>query len=170
MEHKSCSKCGKIKPVDKFVRRKFSPSGNWGYTSWCKSCRNKKAKDDWKDGSIRDSVYKRKFGITLDDYDKMLEAQEGRCAICNTKDLTGHGKKHGRFSVDHDHVTGEVRGLLCHPCNVGLGSFKDNTEFMMNAIRYLDQHAEVYNNKPLALEALQEALERIAVLESKVGA
>jgi len=136
-EMKHCSNCEQILPVTDFVRRKFD-SGNWGYTSWCKPCRAAKSKEQWADGSIRDSVYKRKFGITLADYDAMYEAQDGKCAICETTELSGHGAKHGRFSVDHDHATGEVRGLLCHHCNIGLGSFKDNVDFLAKAIKYLE--------------------------------
>jgi hypothetical protein len=168
-EYKHCSKCGENLPVSEFVRRKFD-SGNWGYTSWCKPCRNEKSKADWEDGSIRDSIYKRKFGISLAEYDAMLEAQGGKCAICGTSELTGHGAKYGRFSVDHDHVTGEVRGLLCHPCNIGLGSFKDNVEVMKNAIFYLNRHADGTDNRPLLTAALQEAVSKIEALETRIAA
>lgn len=136
MSKKKCSNCELELPLSKFVRRKFN-SGNWGYTSWCKPCRNKKSKEDWKDGKIRDSVYKRKFGISLKDYDDMLKKQDGKCAICKTKDPEGHGKKYKRFSIDHNHETGDVRGLLCVNCNLALGGFKDSIKNLLNAIEYL---------------------------------
>ena len=63
------------------------------------------------------------YGITPEDYDRMLEEQGGRCAMCRTDDPGGHGGvKH--FHVDHDHETGVVRGLLCDTCNRGLGTYE----------------------------------------------
>ena len=56
-----------------------------------------------------------KYGITEDEYTAMLEAQEGRCAICNLE---------RKLVIDHDHKTGKVRGLLCKPCNAMLGPFE----------------------------------------------
>lgn len=165
-ELKECSKCGELLPVEKFCRRKFD-SGNWGYTSWCKPCRNEKSKKDWAEGNIRNSVYKRKFGITLEDYDRMLESQGGRCAICGTDTPTGHGAKHGRFSVDHDHETGEVRGLLCHDCNIGLGGFRDNIYFIEKAIYYLDQHNEGVEERETLIKATQKLEHRLNQLEAK---
>lgn len=77
----------------------------------------------------------RKYGITAEDYDRMFQEQGGRCAICRT-DQTGH-KAHYRMHVDHDHLTGKVRGLLCNQCNVGLSNFKDDPELLRIAIEYL---------------------------------
>lgn len=136
VQTKQCSKCKQELPLDDFIRRKLK-GGRWGHVSWCRPCRNAKAKQDWTDGCIRDSVYRRKFGIGIEDYNAMFSAQGGRCAICNTDQPTGHGAKNGRFSVDHDHATGEVRGLLCAGCNTALGGFKDNVEVMKNAIHYI---------------------------------
>lgn len=65
----------------------------------------------------REKQYKNRYGITVADYDRMLSAQGGRCAICKTDKSLGRG----RFHVDHDHVTGRVRGILCHLCNTALG-------------------------------------------------
>jgi len=165
LDNKNCSKCEQVLPVTSFVRRKLTPSGNWGYTSWCKPCRNIKAKQGWDDGSIRDAVYRRKFGITLADYDAMLLSQDYKCAICLTEDPRGHGQKNKRFHVDHDHATGEVRGLLCHDCNVGLGHFKDRTDIMKDAIHYLDRHEDGVSNRPLLTATIQELIARIETLE-----
>lgn len=166
---KTCSKCREELPLSDFVRRKFK-SGNWGHVSWCRPCRNAKAKEQWADGSIRDSVYRRKFGISVADYDAMFEAQGGRCAICKTDQPTGHGAKNGRFSVDHDHSTGEVRGLLCAGCNTALGGFKDNVEVMESAIHYIQGHNHALEIRPLLTAALQEALNEIAALKDRVAA
>lgn len=81
----------------------------------------------------------RNYGITLADYDAMLAAQDGRCAICKTDVPKGKG----RFSVDHDHVTGKVRALLCNTCNAGLGQFKDDPALVLEAAAYLQRHANV---------------------------
>jgi hypothetical protein len=169
VQTKQCSKCEQELPLSDFIRRKLK-SGHWGHVSWCRPCRNVKAKQDWADGSIRDSVYRRKFGIGIEDYDAMFSAQGGRCAICNTDQPTGHGAKNGRFSVDHDHATGEVRGLLCAGCNTALGGFKDDVEIMKSAIHYIQGHNDGFENKELLVDSLQEAFCAIEALEARITA
>jgi len=75
---------------------------------------------------------KKLYGITLEIYDEMLLKQNKVCAICS------NGPTHRRkyLSVDHDHNTGEVRGLLCEPCNTGLGFFRDNPQLLDKAAEY----------------------------------
>jgi len=80
--------------------------------------------------------YKRKYGITLEDYDAMLEKQGGCCAICKSET----SKRNDYFMVDHDHETGAVRGLLCSPCNSAIGLLGDNISTLQNAINYLSTH------------------------------
>lgn len=75
------------------------------------------------------------FGITLKQYDEMLDAQGSRCAICG-KTPEDNGR---RLAVDHDHNTGEIRGLLCVSCNMGLGKFGDDPTLIAKAIAYLLQ-------------------------------
>ena len=79
---------------------------------------------------------KRKFGISLHEYDLMLTEQKGKCACCgiHQNELTM------RFAVDHDHDTGLIRGLLCHICNTGIGKLGDNIEGLMKALNYLEKH------------------------------
>jgi len=83
-----------------------------------------------------------KYGITLAEFDVMLAAQRGCCAICEGTDVgrgsSGRGK--GVFHVDHDHATGKVRGLLCTNCNKGLGFFLDDSRNLSRAIEYLRQN------------------------------
>ena len=79
----------------------------------------------------------RKYGLTVDDYNKMYKEQNGKCAICKTDCLS---ERFGKFDVDHDHETGKIRGLLCNKCNTGLGLFKDNVEHLKSAIEYLGTH------------------------------
>jgi len=133
---KKCSKCRKIKPHSEFAKTKDKPSG---IVSHCKSCVRSKNKKLWEDGAIRDTVYRRKYDISLKQYDSLLELQKGLCKICGTKDPKGHGSKNGRFFVDHCHETGMVRGLLCHHCNIGIGTFGDDPGKLAKAIEYLIQ-------------------------------
>ena len=81
---------------------------------------------------------KKQFGMTLEAYDQMLAAQNGVCAICRKPETAkdGYGGVK-RLSVDHNHETGKVRGLLCGRCNTGLGFFKDNPDVLAEATAYL---------------------------------
>jgi hypothetical protein len=88
----------------------------------------------------RRSQYKKNYGITLEEYDAMLLAQNGVCKICGNKET--HKGAMGRpkpLCVDHCHATGKVRGLLCNDCNQVLGRAKDNTETLKKAIKYLKE-------------------------------
>ena len=76
----------------------------------------------------------RTYGITADEYQLILDAQGGRCFICQR--ATGATRK---LSVDHDHVTGLVRGLLCRPCNKMLGHARDDSKMFDRAAGYLDR-------------------------------
>jgi hypothetical protein len=76
------------------------------------------------------------YGLTPDDYDRLLTAQGERCAICQAYDP---GPDRHTFVVDHDHDTGRVRGLLCGPCNMGLGLLGDHVGSIAAALHYL-QH------------------------------
>ena len=73
------------------------------------------------------------YGITPEEYDQILDGQNGCCALC----LSPHGKE--RLHIDHYHVTGVVRGLLCQACNTGLGKFKEDPDLLRRAIKYLDR-------------------------------
>lgn len=86
--------------------------------------------EDYRRTNRRHSL-KRLYGMTESDFDRMLADQDGRCAICMTVN------PQRRWHVDHDHDTGEVRGILCNLCNVGLGAFKDNPEALSFAAFYL---------------------------------
>jgi hypothetical protein len=80
---------------------------------------------------VRESKYKSKFGITLKDYNDILASQGGVCATC------GKPPNRKALSVDHDHRTGKVRGLLCQDCNFALGHVKDNPTILERLIDYL---------------------------------
>lgn len=105
------------------------------YNIWNKSISHKKRleRDRVKYLTMRSNNYKAAFGISLEEYNELFRIQEGCCAIC--------GKHQAilkiRLSIDHSHETGMIRGLLCQPCNVGLGMFKEDTVALSSAINYL---------------------------------
>lgn len=103
--------CGLQKPASAFEK------GKWV----CKQCRN-----------ARRTVQAReqKYGLTFEQFSAMLDQQEGRCAICREE-------FDEEPMVDHDHSTRRVRGLLCKPCNTGLGMFRDRASLLMAAKDYL---------------------------------
>ncbi len=80
-----------------------------------------------------------RYGITLDDYDRMFAAQGGVCAICS-QPASGGIKAASRLHVDHCHTTGKVRALLCSTCNLGVGYFADDPDRMIAAAAYLVRH------------------------------
>jgi hypothetical protein len=97
--------------------------------------RNKSNKKEYRE-KVRANDYRKCYGITIADYDDMFKAQDGKCAICGTsKPHTRSDVRH--FSIDHDHDTGQVRGLLCDQCNRGLGLLHDDIERLKSAIQYL---------------------------------
>lgn len=82
----------------------------------------------------------RGYGITIPEYDKMLTTQNGVCAICLRTCPTGK-----RLAVDHSHVNGKVRGLLCQGCNTSLGKFNDDFNLVQRAADYLKRHSSTPN-------------------------
>ena len=89
----------------------------------------------------REAAILRRYGITVEKYQALLAAQGGRCACCGRAD---QGRKWGgkhdlRLLVDHDHTTGEIRGLVCHRCNVGIGSLGDDVNGVRRALVYLEK-------------------------------
>ena len=115
---KPCQRCGGRKGP-KYIDRKV-----------CGRCAPKVAKEA-SDRAHRTSVAAL-YNIEPGDYDGLYAHQVGRCAICRR--ATG---KRRRLSVDHDHASGQVRGLLCRPCNNMLGHARDDPEFFWTAYRYL---------------------------------
>lgn len=78
----------------------------------------------------------KKFGLTVEQYKFIYDSQKGKCAICGDKE----GKKN--FSIDHDHKTGKVRGLLCNNCNSGIGYLRDNVKIIFKAAEYIKKHSQ----------------------------
>lgn len=124
-----CPDCQAVKPLEDFPLNKSKPSG---YERYCLPCHNVRGRENKikNHGSTRNYHLKRRYKITDQEVRGIVLAQRGGCGICGAPD-----PEH----VDHDHVTGEVRGILCFNCNGGLGQFKDNIATMRNAIDYLKE-------------------------------
>jgi hypothetical protein len=129
---KKCSRCGETKNVNEFHRKASTKSG---LHSNCKECRKQ---TDNNKAQQRKYQLKYNYGMTVDDYNDMLQSQNNRCACCGIH----KAKIKGLLHVDHCHDTGKVRGLLCVSCNTGLGKFHDDIDLLKDAINYLEKHNE----------------------------
>lgn len=150
MARKACSKCKIEKPL-----MAFSPAqkrvGKRGQTlaGMCKKCVNAKARQyrrtnpeaynryfrKYNKGKGKNAHYKRLYGITKTEYDAMYIAQDGKCKAC------GRIQTNRPLSVDHNHKTKQVRGLLCLKCNSTLGFCNDSEEILLSLISYLRELA-----------------------------
>jgi len=81
------------------------------------------------------------YGCSASQFDAMLAAQDGKCAICGSLETCTQQSRLRTLAVDHDHVTGKIRALLCGGCNSGLGSFEHDPKVLEAAITYLQAHA-----------------------------
>ncbi len=144
MKLKRCTKCKKEKRVSSFHKDRNRKDG---LNPWCKECKNKRTKERRKEEgpNKRHSIYyhkkgyktraKRKYGESFD-YDKMYNEQKGCCLICGLH----QSEQTNRLSLDHNHETGQVRALLCHSCNVGLGHFRHRVDLLQEAVVYLRKY------------------------------
>ena len=138
MEKRKCRVCGEIKPIDQFykTRRKNDSDPNKRHTE-CKSCACARVKRTHDPDRARDRHYRRNYGISLADFNRMVLSQGSRCACCGTDTPGG---KHNQWMVDHDHVTGVVRELLCKDCNIVLGLVEDSPEHLKRLLAYIAKH------------------------------
>lgn len=140
---KRCRKCLEVKSVDDFwVNR-----NTWDkLQAYCKPCA-KRANYGWRerDGShvrvvmARFGSQLKKYKITQADYDAMLLEQDGLCAICQRPETETRKGTLKRLAIDHCHVTGRVRGLLCSSCNHAIGKLKDDPALVRRALEYLER-------------------------------
>lgn len=153
MRTKKCPACGDTKSWAEFPTR----GGNRGDepASRCKACWAKQQREnrirlrgqyrDWPPEKqarhnyfVRNAAYKKRFGISIADYDRMLAAQGGGCGICgSTHPKNPHIKN---FHVDHCHATNKVRGILCTQCNTTLGQMEERPDLLRKAAEYLEFH------------------------------
>ena len=123
---KECIRCGYTKGIAYFrqYQKRDGAKPRTYRQTVCRDCEREYA---------RKRSFERRRGITHEERDELLAGQDGRCAACGT-DNPGHIRG---FVVDHDHDTGEIRGILCHPCNATLGYAKDDTQRLAGLILYL---------------------------------
>ena len=152
---KTCNTCKIEQDTSNFYKSKKD-----GLMYSCKSC-SRKNKDEWnknnpektkiqnrksdkvrsikiKEDPIRYRKYreiqvKNKYGISMEDYDKMFLSQNSVCAICKSSTINA-------LCVDHNHETGQIRGLLCHRCNLVIGNAKENINTLLETITYLQKY------------------------------
>jgi len=142
---KACSMCGEVLPLDAFNRQHNGPQGR---QSRCRPCARRGALENYHANreryvkQMRDRDLRRNYGISADDYEALFEQQGGLCACCGQPEraLSNKAKRVKRLAVDHCHVTGKVRALLCSTCNQGLGQFGDNIDRLRLAVAYLERH------------------------------
>jgi hypothetical protein len=129
VDEKWCPRCAQALPKSAFGRN-ASKAG--GLTAYCLDCHNEIMRDNRIkiEGSTRNYHLKRRYGLSEDEVRQLIAQQGGTCAICLVNQ-----PEH----VDHDHVTGKVRGVLCFNCNGGLGQFKDDIDRLISAIAYLEE-------------------------------
>lgn len=129
---KQCKSCDQIKPLSDFFHHKHAKDG---HNSACKICTSSKVKEWHRNNpheSKRNALGRRlrtRYGIDVVDYQERLDKQQGKCAICQRFMM--------RPCVDHDHMTGEVRGILCRECNLALAWFGEDGDRLMRAQKYL---------------------------------
>ena len=112
--------------------------GRNGLNSCCKNCRHEITISPKSARKRKDTHLLEKYNISLEKYEYMLADQNNCCAICGLSN-----QDNGKYlDVDHNHKTGAVRGLLCNPCNKGLGCFKDNIQNLIIAAQYLDKFSK----------------------------
>jgi hypothetical protein len=126
-----CPKCKKTKSLVEFNKDIHTA---FKIAIYCRECNKKRSNLRYVNNKDehRNTQLKSDYKITLNEYNEILIKQEYKCAICgNIK----NGNR--RMCVDHNHSTGEIRGLLCSRCNLGIGSFCDDVNLLTNAINYL---------------------------------
>ncbi len=136
---KACSQCGQLKELSEFSKHHKNKDGHDGI---CKTCKAQYRKDHWQrtPRQAKNSQLKCKYGITLEEWDKLLIDQQGHCAIC------GESLLMGQINTDHNHITKNVRGLLCNKCNLGLGCFQvdeKKSDLLLKAMNYLQNAGEL---------------------------
>lgn len=185
MSKKLCITCKRKKLLKEFYKNSLNKDG---YANQCKKCKVEYMKDlnsrpeskarinvaakryrqsDKGKKYHKDFKFRQRYGITLKIYEQMVLSQENRCAIC--KEIAD------KLVVDHDHETGKVRALLCEPCNVGIGLFKESSVTLKAAAVYVEHHKSFTSERvtPAAVKGSedveQQAQEEVVQLPAPVS-
>ena len=138
---KTCTKCKEPREFEFFTIDNHSRDK---LNSACKICRNREGREYRENNpekvvkTIRESNYRRNYGITLEQYEIILKSQNGLCKICEKVNIVGK-----RLAVDHEHKSGIIRGLLCDNCNLAIGKFEDDVERIKRAVSYLESAGSI---------------------------
>jgi hypothetical protein len=130
---KRCSKCRELKPLNDFYKNRSRVDG---IAPECKTCALTYKKEWGKTRKSSTTKGMRAVGMSRKDYDDIAKQQNGVCAICKKPETGKNQWGIKRLAVDHDHITGKFRGLLCQSCNIKLGVLDDH-EFVQSALTYL---------------------------------
>ena len=125
---KTCSKCKETKPYDCFQKRNTQN----GYRGVCRDCRSKANRTYYNPEKKRDWHLRTTYGISLNDFNNLVKSQGNKCANkkCNKPAEV----------VDHNHATGDIRGILCNGCNTAAGLAQDNPEVIKGLANYLQEN------------------------------
>ncbi len=154
---KTCTYCGLVLPAttEYFYRSKKFIHCNDGLVYICKKCdklksdayrkkykekvsASKKRYYNLNKDKIRSHMLLKLYGIDSEEYDKLLHSQNGVCAICKQPETHKLRGKVPPLSVDHNHDTGKIRGLLCNTCNRAIGLFRDDPKLLKTAAWYIN--------------------------------
>lgn len=135
MKTKKCKICEQLKSLEDFYSH---DSALMGVRPECKKCSLIKMKSWYRQNTynVRSSKLRSKFGISRAEYEEMAKNQNYRCLICSKHQSE---LKRG-LAVDHCHISGQIRGLLCNRCNRGIGMLNDDTNTIENALAYIKLH------------------------------
>lgn len=136
---KQCCRCKAFLDLQQFHLDRIKKDQR---SSLCKACSKKRVRNY---GDTREKDWKRIgiVGMTVTEYDQLMEQQGGRCSICRLEKQ----RIKRRLCVDHDHISGRIRGLLCYKCNSAIGLLNDDISLLNNAISYLLPPPEPMNEK-----------------------
>ena len=138
-DRKTCYKCKKEKSLEDFPKDNTRADGR---SRECKACKARTAREyrirEQEQINARKQLKER--GVTEEQYQAMVTLQGNVCAICGTSDTRAGDRRCARWTIDHDHDTGLVRGLLCPSCNRGIGQLGDDVDRLRAAIAYLENH------------------------------
>lgn len=142
-ESKACSGCKLIKPLDEFGPDRHRADGR---TRYCRPClaERQRAWAARNKASVRATRFKKKYGLSVEDYEKLARRAGGKCEACGGSiphHLGDEADLRAKVAIDHDHATGAIRGLLCAPCNCAIGYMFDDPARLRAAADYLERKA-----------------------------
>ena len=137
VKEKKCSKCKDVKLLEEFGVKKYNKDG---LNHYCKVCENNRSKNRYSNPEEKErrKYYQilKNYGLSKDEYFLKLEKQNFECTICSTK-LLNDKDTH----VDHCHLTGKVRDILCKDCNHLLGMVNEDVNYLNSIINYLEKYS-----------------------------